>query len=62
MEKEFLTNEALRKRFKNQFDLVNSAIGLATDRIHVGQLGDQEVILEVLNELRFGENLLQTKE
>lgn len=37
MEKKTLTNEHLRERFTNQFDLVNYAIQLAENMIHSGR-------------------------
>jgi hypothetical protein len=35
--KEFLTNEVVSKKFKNQFDLVNYAIGLTSQLIKSGR-------------------------
>lgn len=35
--KEFLTNEVVSKKFNNQFDLVNYAIGLTTQLIKSGR-------------------------
>lgn len=51
--KEKLTNEKLKAKFPNQFDMVNSAIGIARDIIRSGRgsEGGQNVPLQAIQEL-----------
>lgn len=54
---ETITNDALKAQYSSQFELVKTAIELATHIIHGAQLtpmstSDQSVILQVIKELK----------
>jgi hypothetical protein len=50
--KEKLTNEKLKAKFPNQFDMVNSAIGIARDIIRSGRaVQGQNVPLQAIQDL-----------
>lgn len=64
MEKENLTNEKLRNKFANQFELVSYAIRLADNMIKTGrtprvQIGSQNACLNVLAEIAQGKDVLE---
>lgn len=59
--KDYLTNEAIKKRFDNQFDLVNYAIGVAKDMILAGRgprirTQTENPALQVLEEIVAGKD------
>ncbi len=54
--KDYLTNEKVAKKFKNQFDMVNYAIKLATNMIQTGResrvkLDSQNRAMHILTEI-----------
>ncbi len=49
--KDSLTNEQLRKKFKNNFDLCNFAIGIARDVILSGTQASLSDILSTVREM-----------
>lgn len=65
--KDNLTNEKIKKRFDNQFDLVNYAIGIAKDMINAGRAPriktqTENPALLVLEEILAGKDLIQDKD
>lgn len=59
--KEHITNEELRKKFKNQFELVNYAIKLAENMIYTGreartESGLENRAMQVLEEITSGKD------
>jgi hypothetical protein len=50
MKKEHLTNERLRKKFKNNFDLCNFSINIARNIILSGTQADLSEILDSVEE------------
>lgn len=60
-----ITNEELRKRFKNQFELVNYAIKIAENLITTGRAPRVEVdiqnpVIQALKEISSGKDLLDS--
>jgi hypothetical protein len=49
--KNSLTNEKLRERFENSFQLVNHAISIARDKIHRGEEFDSNPTEEILESI-----------
>jgi DNA-directed RNA polymerase subunit omega len=61
-----LTNEAIKKRFDNQFDLVNYAIGIAKEMILAGRgprvkTQTENPALQVLEEIVAGKDIFEEK-
>lgn len=64
--KDHLTNEIISKRFVNQFDLVNYAISVAEEMIHVGRAPrvkteTENPALQVLEEIAAGKDIFEEK-
>jgi hypothetical protein len=60
--KDNLTNERLSQRFKNPFDLVNYAIGLAKIRVERGEGLDSNPANDVIELITKGEDTIDEDE
>ena len=65
--KDSLTNEIISKRFENQFDLVNYAIGIAQEMIHSGRgprvkTDTENPALQVIEEIIAGKDIFEDEE